>query len=198
MVDSIKTWTAAGFPANKIIMGLAAYGYINWSTKTTLIHRRRSESPRSVTPPTLAELIGNKRSEATMTRFERYAVDAERRRMARANNVVADLSHVLQKRQSVNSCPNPNVNCQSTGNPLNPTNLTNAGGAGSIKAATNGDLSTYPDTQIAFNDLIKWGLLTTSSSTKSGFAAANGYTLAWDTCSSTVSSWSFRLTFQPS
>ncbi|WAQ91863.1 hypothetical protein PtA15_15A255 [Puccinia triticina] len=46
MVSSIKTWTSAGFPRQKILMGLAAYGYINHASVTTLVHRKRSEIPQ--------------------------------------------------------------------------------------------------------------------------------------------------------
>lgn len=41
MVSAIKTWTSAGFPRQKILMGLAAYGYINHASATTLVHRKR-------------------------------------------------------------------------------------------------------------------------------------------------------------
>lgn len=33
---SLKAWTAAGFPASKLLLGLALYGYVSKSTKTVL------------------------------------------------------------------------------------------------------------------------------------------------------------------
>ncbi|KAH9448686.1 hypothetical protein MJO29_014913 [Puccinia striiformis f. sp. tritici] len=47
MVSSIKTWTSAGFPRQKILMGLPAYGYVNHASVTTLVHRKRSETPQT-------------------------------------------------------------------------------------------------------------------------------------------------------
>lgn len=35
----VRAWSAAGMPRNKILLGIPAYGYINTSSKTTLIQR---------------------------------------------------------------------------------------------------------------------------------------------------------------
>lgn len=37
---AVNSWVNAGFPANKLILGVAAYGYISQSTATSLVHRR--------------------------------------------------------------------------------------------------------------------------------------------------------------
>ncbi|EGG06430.1 family 18 glycoside hydrolase [Melampsora larici-populina 98AG31] len=48
MVSAINAWTDAGFPADKILMGLPAYGYIHYASITKMIHRRHNEiSPRT-------------------------------------------------------------------------------------------------------------------------------------------------------
>lgn len=38
----VAAWKAAGMPANKIMLGIASYGYVASSSATTLNHRRRS------------------------------------------------------------------------------------------------------------------------------------------------------------
>lgn len=211
MVSAIETWTKAGMPKSKIVMGLAAYGYINWSTKTSLVHRKRSFSSRSAharrgrqhtrsveAEPTLGELMSGVKVKRQQTRFERYLESAEKRRALRSGATLDHLVHSRAKRQ--NSCPNPDVDCQGVNNVLPPvandtvigspattTTTTTAAGnglgigqIGNIKATGNGNLASYPDSQIEFADIIGWGVLTSS------FKGANGYTVAWDSCSSTV------------
>lgn len=41
---SVNSWTSAGFPANQIALGAAAYGYISKSGATALVDRRRRAS----------------------------------------------------------------------------------------------------------------------------------------------------------
>lgn len=38
----VKAWTSAGMPRSKIVLGLPMYGYINTSSKTSLIQKRRA------------------------------------------------------------------------------------------------------------------------------------------------------------
>jgi chitinase len=40
-VSAFNAWTAAGFPASKLVLGLPSYGYISKSTATTLQTRSR-------------------------------------------------------------------------------------------------------------------------------------------------------------
>ena len=48
---AVESWTNAGFPANQLVLGTAAYGYLQLSTATTLRTRRRRRqwSPNTVT-----------------------------------------------------------------------------------------------------------------------------------------------------
>ncbi|KAA1086832.1 hypothetical protein PGT21_013035 [Puccinia graminis f. sp. tritici] len=72
MVSSIKTWTSAGFPRQKILMGLAAYGYINHASTTTLVHRKRSEIPQPA------------------RRIDQYLVQADNRQLRNRQNSCLD------------------------------------------------------------------------------------------------------------
>lgn len=38
---AVSSWTTAGMPANQILLGIAAYGYLQMSTATSLVTRRR-------------------------------------------------------------------------------------------------------------------------------------------------------------
>ncbi|VDB85453.1 unnamed protein product [Peniophora sp. CBMAI 1063] len=51
---AIKQWMAAGFPANKLVLGLPSYGYVSSSTATQLRQRGDNDMyPMSLSPPGL-------------------------------------------------------------------------------------------------------------------------------------------------
>ncbi|KAH9813560.1 family 18 glycoside hydrolase [Melampsora americana] len=73
MVSAISAWTDAGFPADKILMGLPAYGYIHYASITKMIHRRDSEiSPK--------------------TRFQQYRSQLDLHQLHRRQNPCTDSS----------------------------------------------------------------------------------------------------------
>lgn len=146
MVSAINAWTDAGFPADKILMGLPAYGYIHYSSITKMIHRRHNNeiSPR--------------------TRFQQYTT--------RSND------NQLNRRQ--NACTESSIDCQSN------TFRLVAKDDESDSMGKAGNLKDYSGPQITFHDLFKWGVLAKNiTNSKIEIIAINGYTLGWDTCSST-------------
>ncbi|KAG0144674.1 hypothetical protein CROQUDRAFT_659742 [Cronartium quercuum f. sp. fusiforme G11] len=66
MISAIAAWQLAGFPVDKILMGLPAYGYINWSSATKLVHKRHELAP--------------------VTHFEQYMAHAEKSHLIRRQN----------------------------------------------------------------------------------------------------------------
>ncbi|GAA5916176.1 glycoside hydrolase family 18 protein [Sporobolomyces salmoneus] len=81
MVSAVKSWTDAGMPASKILMGVPAYGYISSSSATSLIHKRDEIPSTGLSNRHLAKL---KRSEAVMSEGHKWYIagkaKAERRR----------------------------------------------------------------------------------------------------------------------
>lgn len=157
MVSAITSWTDAGFPADKILMGLPAYGYINWSAATKLVHRSHEVFPR--------------------TRFEQYLAHLDRRRLVRRQELCPDSDDDCE----ADSDDDDSSSGESSGSGLD-RQVMPASGNG-----MHGDLKTYPGTQIQFNDLFKWGVLKFDSSDPGhSLVGINGYVMAWDECSSTV------------
>lgn len=212
MVSAIESWTQAGMPASKILMGVPAYGYISSSSATSLVHKRDSIPDTGLSNRHLAKL---KRQEQVMSEGHKWYLTgkarAERRRaMKRDLERLSKRKKVdvrqqgakdddLSKRDTVIVCPNNHSGLPCEGitdqniteinwNPLGSINVTTPGGTGvfagggGVKVG-NGDLSGLSGNQINFNDLINYGVLV-----KKGvnFVGANGYTRKWDDCSSTV------------
>jgi hypothetical protein len=196
-------------PASKILMGVPAYGYISSSTATTLIHKRSESSSKGISNRERASLVHEEQLEARAEEikspfhraYERGMREAEQKRERRA---AAD---ELKKRASIIACPNDHSGKPCAGitdqnitdiawNPLNPTAVnngtTNSTAPGVFNLGTGvgktklgkGDLSGLEGNQIDFWKLINYGVIV-----KEGvdFVGANGYTRAWDSCSSTVS-----------
>lgn len=60
-VSAVQTWTKAGFPASKIVLGVPSYGYISRSSATSLRTRSIAAHPHGALPgiKELAESIPN-------------------------------------------------------------------------------------------------------------------------------------------
>lgn len=132
-VAAVAAWKAAGMPANKIMLGLPAYGYVSDSTATTLIHKRSHHM------------------EAMQAR--RIAAEA-RNRMHDGN---------LRPRIEIEE------------EDINKRDLS--------KRADAGDISSFKNSQIQFNQLVSYKVL--SLSTTGVWYGKNGYTRKWDDCSAT-------------
>lgn len=132
-VAAVAAWKAAGMPANKIMLGLPAYGYVSDSTATTLIHKRSHH----------------------MEAMEARRIAAE----ARVNMHDGNLRPRIVEE-----------NDEEVKRDLS-------------KRADAGDISSFKNSQIQFNQLVSYKVL--SLSTTGVWYGKNGYTRKWDDCSST-------------
>lgn len=196
MLSAIQTWSAAGMPANQILMGVPAYGYVSSSSATTLVHKRdlgRIEK---------RELVRPSRDEANMSPGHRLFVQAKKRAakqaaLARARKLAERkaVAKKLAKRDTIVFCPNnhsgkpcPGVTGQNITEinwyPLNGAGAGGNGtfgGVGGVKIG-NGDVSSLDGNQIEFYQLVDYGVL---SEVDDAYVGDNGYTRAWDACSTT-------------
>lgn len=185
-------------PANKILIGVAAYGYISSSSATTLVHKR---SNREVATAAHAEQYkshgrraweqGQRQMEAKRT-ADRILKRAERKRNG----------DILKKRQAIIFCPNDHSGKPCAGitgqnassidwNPLTRTRTASgpvptgvfAPGVGVGKLGS-GNLAEVNGNQVQFYQLIAYGVIVKNDSNK--WIGTNGYTRRWDSCSSTV------------
>lgn len=131
-VAAIKAWKSAGMPANKIMLGLPAYGYVSDSTATTLIHKR-----------------------------------AQHMEAMHARRIAAEARSEMR-----NSNPRPRIE---EANSEIKRDL--------VSRAADGDISSFKNTQIQFNQLVSYKVL--SLSTTGVWYGKNGFTRKWDECSST-------------
>ncbi|MBW0493057.1 hypothetical protein O181_032772 [Austropuccinia psidii MF-1] len=179
MVNAISTWTESGFPSKKIIMGLSAYGYINHASATLLIHRKRAASDGS----------GG-------LKYNHYCFQSQILSKKRQELCFSSIGNCFQNRLnniiSVTNCTTQGTYNISLNTTLSlPSNNTNLPSTSVIQRATqsgagNGNIHSYAGSQISLNDPFKWGALRKNISDPRGdYIYANGYIIAWDSCSST-------------
>ncbi|SCV70718.1 BQ2448_3480 [Microbotryum intermedium] len=225
MNSAIQSWTLAGMPASKILMGVPGYGYVSGSTKTTLVNKRTFEDLSSEDASReLLQEAGARRNADDETRrmsvFHRSYLEGQEKAMrrrrkakraARGGDVFAlgstgsDVVKVVTKNnETIIFCPGDHSGkpCQGVKgqnissinwNPLNGTkngtsgtNGTESGGVftgnvGHTKLG-KGDLTGLDGNQIAFWELINYGVIVQKNG---AYVGTNGYTRAWDKCSST-------------
>lgn len=214
--SAIRTWTAAGMPASKILMGVPSYGYISSSTATTLVHKR-SIIPGAMNNRDRARAAQAEASKSQMRRwFEKGQRLVEKRQLeAKILKRAERKRHMdsIKKRTPIISCPNNHSGKPCAGitnqtittinwNPLSnngsTSNRNSSGGVfpGGIGIGKLGDgsVAAIVGNQIEFYQLISYGLLVKSGSS---YTAVNGYTRAWDSCSSTVSHLHIRFLMTP-
>ncbi|KAM0754841.1 glycoside hydrolase, partial [Meredithblackwellia eburnea MCA 4105] len=151
--SAIATWTAAGMPASKILMGVPSYGYISSSTKTTLVHKRSEPTPTR--PLDLDALPNHNRGYSNSGTYKspmhrRWELGRARNKKRKEEERAAKLAAEKEQANSL------------------------------AKRQTDGN-------QIQFYELLSYGVIVESgaTSTYTTYKGTNGYTLAWDTCSST-------------
>lgn len=187
---AIKNWSAAGMPPSKIMLGLPAYGYVSSSTARKLVDRDLAE-----------DFNGHRMFEANVLEGRNRRKDAQALRMkrerAQVNNLREYIVTKVQDGTTYTYCPGGHGDtCISAGNTAVsvpskattqvPTSVFNPTATNKAKAVVgNGDVSAWMGSQIPFKSIISQGVLQYQTSNQS-FIAANGYTLAWDSCSSTV------------
>ncbi|GAA6001318.1 glycoside hydrolase family 18 protein [Rhodotorula paludigena] len=208
MQSAINAWTNAGMPASKILMGVPAYGYVSSSSATTLIHKRDSIPSTGLANRGLANL---RHEERYMSEGHKWYLDGmtkmkarQRARRAAKRQERKRQTEALAATGSVIICPGnhsgkpcPGVTGQNISeidwNPLagsgggsGPTTGPDGvfvPGTGPGKVGT-GNVSGLAGNQIQFVDMINYGVIVKSSTTLE-FVGTNGYTRAWDDCSST-------------
>ncbi|KAM0788680.1 hypothetical protein ACM66B_002777 [Microbotryomycetes sp. NB124-2] len=224
--SAIDAWTAAGMPANKIYLGVPAYGYVSASTATSLVHRRSlsnrdlagatQESPSAlntnsdepyVSPFRLAFEKGHRELRQRLQarrRALRQGVDFSKRQVfnsTASSNIIKTTNPRTGEEiiycpgnHSGQPCPgvkgqnitestnwNPLVDLgNSTSNSTDP-GVFNPGNWGKTKLG-NGDLTGLEGNQVNYWKLLAYAVMVEDGSKTVG---VNGYTRAWDTCSST-------------
>ncbi|KAI5475768.1 glycoside hydrolase family 18 protein [Pseudohyphozyma bogoriensis] len=210
--SAIETWTAAGMPASKILMGVPSYGYISDSTATTLVHKRSVEEEgelRMLNRRDRARKV--KEMEEKKKREEKYVSPMRRWREEGKKNAVRRMRELQErdereKRSTIIVCPNNHSGKPCEGitnqtidtinwNPLNSTSSNNGNGTTTpggvftgpgvgVGKLGDGSLAAVDGNQIQFYQLISYGVLV-QQGTSSNFTAVNGYTREWDECSNT-------------
>ncbi|GAA5895066.1 hypothetical protein JCM6882_008275 [Rhodosporidiobolus microsporus] len=206
MASAISQWTAAGMPASKILMGVPAYGYISSSTATSLIHKRDDVPTTGLSNRHLANIVHEERNWSAGHRWyiegQRQAAARRRARRAAKRELRKQQTEQLAKRGSIIVCPNNHSGkpCEGvTGQNISEINwnpLQSNGSSGPITGPDGvfnpgagpgkvgkGDLSGLEGNQIQFVDLINYGVIIKNSA--GDWVGTNGYTRAWDDCSST-------------
>ncbi|TNY19076.1 glycoside hydrolase [Rhodotorula diobovata] len=159
MQSAIDTWTDAGMPASKILMGIPAYGYVSSSSATSLIHKR-DEAASDILAKRDVIVCPNDHSGKPC-----------------AGVTGQNISEIDW---------NPLSGGNSTGGgSTGGGDGVFQPGHGPGKVGT-GNLSGLEGNQIQFVDLINYGVIVEdTSTTKVDYIGTNGYTRKWDTCSST-------------
>lgn len=220
MESAIEAWESAGMPASKILMGIPYYGYISSSWATSLIHKRDNNQvgKRAVSNRERANAAWEDSVKSPLHRW--YDAEAPRREAAkrrweqkveheqrlRARSLAQEVTD--SQGNKVIICPGDHSGNPCEGvrdqnitdinwNPLstNGTGTVPLGAWGGQMKVGTGDLSTYSGgNQINFRELINYGVIVQNDD--GDFVGDNGYTRAWDSCSSTVRTSCSRPAFQ--
>ncbi|KAI0322472.1 glycoside hydrolase superfamily [Amylostereum chailletii] len=168
---AIGAWTSAGFPANKLVLGLPAYGYVSRSTAT---HLRQRDFPPTFFPAMASNSSVQTSSAASSSSAPTTASFS-------SSSAIATMA-------SSTLAPSPSTSSPSPSQTPFPSNGTGAFPGSNTtfheaptKQAVN--LTTTDGPQIQFRDLVRQGALCASQGGK-GYVGCGGFVRYWDACSS--------------
>lgn len=183
-VAAYTSWTAAGFPASQMVLGIPSYGYLSKSDATELRTR------------TLSRLFGRSRNVAASASKNSSSSSVPDSSSAPSpsstpgssstpsssaptSSSTQDFSSAYDSSYMSSSIPSSSVSADT---PSPSSNGTSTQGQANITVTSS-------DPQIQFRDLVRQGALvfsnSSSNSTNGTFIAAGGYTRIWDKCSNT-------------
>jgi chitinase len=159
---ALNQWTAAGFPASKLLLGLPTYGYVSKSSATKLSNSYRLPGPGPTAP-----------------------TNAHTERVLAAGGVAGpsdDVEVAIPQGEEASPPANGPKSLEGAHDRSFERHMASKRVHGPNSAATAGDLGAYMNQQIAFNQLVALGALKKSGG---AYVGANGYTEGWDNCSDT-------------
>lgn len=168
--------------ASKILMGVPAYGYISSSSATTLVHKRSNAVASTTSVHRRWFEDGNKRLAKRKAHEKRAAQLAKRQTVIFCPGNHSGQPCAGITNQSIKAIPWSPIGNGSTG-----TNGTSSGGVfvpgAGVGKLGNGDLSQISGNQIEWYQMLSYAVIVKKGSK---YVGTNGYTRAWDACSSTV------------
>jgi chitinase len=171
---AVAQWSAAGFPKNKILLGLPLYGYVSKSSKTTLSGSLR-----------VAELPTSNHSQRVLACGLPTIGEASETSTTHNSAISTSAQEASEEMNNLNGAHDRSFEKQKA--------IERVGGLPKEEVAA-GDLSAYWGQQIAFSDIVRLGALKKSGS---AYVQANGYTQGKSTFSFTQppphQSWTFSL-----
>lgn len=173
---SLKAWTAAGFPASKLLLGLALYGYVSKSTKTVLTGSFAPEERGN-------GLVENGLVEDT-TKPDAIAEEPQSDDDGSPLDprLLPPHGHAKPK-MGAGSVVWDEEGAEGLMSERTAKALANGSGSTLKTLAAKGDLSSFWGSQVAFNQLLSSGAMVKKADGTYGGGA--GYTFAWDDCSDT-------------
>lgn len=182
---ALAQWTKAGFPANKLLLGLPNYGYCSKSKATRLSQREASAKEASASEEKSAEAEVESKVDEPKTEVEPTAeASSEVVDDASVDSAVEGAAETTTEPVE-EAAPIPaRAHTKPTVVDVVPeaSSATDSETAEGKLAAAAGDLSIYWNTQIAFKTLLSAGALVRHDGK---YIGGNGFTRGWDNCSDT-------------
>lgn len=163
---AIKQWMAAGFPANKLVLGLPSYGYVSSSTATQLRQRDGDMFPMAIYPP----VPPPPPPVAAPPTVEVASANTS------SSEIQSPATETVTVFVTAASAPSSTATPSSASTP----EPTPTGSSVTLRSEDSG--------QIPFRDLVQQGALCASNSNSTdvpAFVGCGGFERFWDACSST-------------
>lgn len=203
--SSIQSWTDANMPAEKLVLGLPAYGYVSWSGANKLINKRDSaiEAPaaprytrRSEWWQAAAQEGRERRARNAKRSAEPTSASASASASSASNSLFPVFSQVGSSSGSASASASPSASASASSaesirakvvadafRDYNTFDHLNDDDTGLSVKASNGDVSSYAESQIPWDVLVSHGALELADN--GTYVGANGFTRDWDVCSNT-------------